>query len=142
MVEFIIGFLILWEIYRLFNVDNAIAVKKYLSVPKPEREKLKIENPLFERKAGQFVSFSMLAGVSYVLLLIYSMFFSSLTPLFWSIGILLVYRFVMNAVRDAFAKHQSPEQNAFTLKSRLYFDAAVAITLMSLVLLPMLGVAI
>lgn len=134
MIEYIIGVLILWEIYRIFNVDNAIAVKQYIVLPKERRNKLKIENPDFERKAGQFTLFSMTAAIAYISLLFFAPPF-----VFWTVAIILVYRLIMNWTRTRFEKLQT-SQNLKTSQFRMYADCFVAISLMTRLLLILLGV--
>ena len=137
MLEYIVGSLVLWEIYRLFNVDNIISVKKFLGLTKEKREDVKTNNPDFYRKSEQLTFFGMLAAVTYLSLLVYSLF-AGLALLFWTVAIILIFRLIMNALRKAF--HQSPAQQIMSLKTRLYCDAGVSLFLLTRILLLILGV--
>ena len=129
MIEFVVAVLLIWELYRLFNVDNLVTVTKYLALTKEKQKKVMQDNPDFRRHAGNFLSIALFTGIAYIVMLGYFYFESHGGGLI-SIVIILTVRIIMNVMSRAGIKSQ-PENKENILKVKFYIDIIVASTILS-----------
>ena len=132
MIEIAMLVLLIWELYRLSNVDNLVTVSKYLTLTKEQQKKVMEDNPIFRMSASKFLSTSLLIGLTYIVLGAY-FYISSHAGGLASIVTILFFRLVMFYFTKSGIK-QHPENENGIRKTRYYLDIAISSTILAYLL--------